>query len=26
VLVEQREDWQRFVAALAQVAGVKYAS
>ena len=25
VLVEQREDWQRFVAALAQVAGVKYA-
>ena len=26
VLVEQREDWRRFVAALAQVAGVKYAS
>ena len=25
VLVEQREDWRRFVAALAQVAGVKYA-
>jgi transcriptional regulator len=26
VLVEQREDWRRFVAALAQVAGVRYAS
>ena len=25
VLVEQREDWRRFVAALGQVAGVKYA-
>jgi len=25
VLTEQREDWSRFVAALAQVAGVKYA-
>ena len=25
VLAEQREDWSRFVAALAQVAGVKYA-
>jgi len=25
VLVEQRADWSRFVAALAQVAGVKYA-
>ena len=25
VLVEQRDDWSRFVAALAQVAGVKYA-
>jgi PadR family transcriptional regulator PadR len=26
MLMEQREDWRRFVAALAQVAGVKYAS
>jgi PadR family transcriptional regulator, regulatory protein PadR len=26
VLGEQREDWRRFVAALAQVAGVRYAS
>ena len=26
VLADQREDWRRFVAALAQVAGVKYAS
>ena len=25
VLAEQREDWSRFVAALGQVAGVKYA-
>ena len=25
VLADQREDWRRFVAALAQVAGVKYA-
>jgi PadR family transcriptional regulator, regulatory protein PadR len=25
VLAEQREDWRRFVAALGQVAGVKYA-
>jgi PadR family transcriptional regulator len=25
VLVEQREDWSRFVAALGQVAGVRYA-
>jgi hypothetical protein len=24
-LADQREDWRRFVAALAQVAGVKYA-
>ena len=25
VLIEQREDWRRFVAALGQVAGVRYA-